>query len=88
MSASLEINKLTKRFERGTPNEKTALCQLSLAVPAGEFVTLLGSNGAGKSTLFNAILGKFRPDAGSIVLGGEDITHMRDYRRALNIGCL
>ena len=88
MSASLEINKLTNRFERGTPNEKTALCQLSLAVPAGEFVTLLGSNGAGKSTLFNAILGKFRPDAGSIVLGGEDITHMRDYRRALNIGCL
>ena len=88
MSAGLEIINLTKRFERGTPNEKTALDGLCLTVPAGEFVTVLGSNGAGKSTLFNAILGKFRPDHGRIILDGEDITAMRDYRRALNIGCL
>ncbi|PKL07000.1 MAG: ABC transporter ATP-binding protein, partial [Spirochaetae bacterium HGW-Spirochaetae-9] len=36
----------------------------------------------------NAILGKFLPDRGRIVLGGEDITYRKDYKRALDIGCL
>ena len=60
MSAGLEIINLTKRFERGTPNEKTALDGLCLTVPAGEFVTVLGSNGAGKSTTLKMICGMLR----------------------------
>lgn len=84
----LSLIGLKKTFERGTPNEKTALNNISLEVGKGEFITLLGSNGAGKSTLFNAILGKFRLDRGKVLLDGEDITRQRDYRRALNIGCL
>lgn len=87
-SVPLSIRKLTKKFEAGTVNEKLALDQLSLEVPAGQFVTVLGSNGSGKSTLFNAILGKVIPDSGKILLGDEDITRQKDYRRALNIGCL
>lgn len=87
-TAQLAIRHLTKRFERGTPNEKIALDDLTLRVNKGEFITILGSNGAGKSTLFNAILGKFLPDHGKILLDGEDITYQKDYKRALNIGCL
>lgn len=87
-SVPLSVQKLTKRFEAGTVNEKLALDGLSLEVPAGQFVTVLGSNGSGKSTLFNAILGKILPDSGRILLGEEDITRQKDYRRALNIGCL
>ena len=87
-SSPLSIRGLTKRFEAGTVNEKLALDHLDLEVPAGQFVTVLGSNGSGKSTLFNLILGKLFPDEGRILLGEEDITRQKDYRRALNMSCL
>ena len=45
-SVPLSVQKLTKRFEAGTVNEKLALDGLSLEVPAGQFVTVLGSNGS------------------------------------------
>ncbi|MDF3000222.1 MAG: adenosinetriphosphatase [Bacillota bacterium] len=88
MSSQLSITHLTKSFETGTANQKIALNDLSLEVETGEFITILGSNGAGKSTLFNAILGKFLPDSGRIVLDGENITYWKDYKRAEKIGCL
>ena len=87
-STPLSVRSLTKRFEAGTINEKLALDHLDLEVPAGQFVTVLGSNGSGKSTLFNTILGRLLPDSGHILLGDEDITRQKDYKRALNIGCL
>lgn len=88
MRTQLLVSHLAKCFETGTPNEKTALDDFSLEVERGEFITILGSNGAGKSSLFNAILGKFLPDRGRIFLDGEDITYRKDYKRALDIGCL
>lgn len=87
-SSPLTISGLSKRFDAGTVNEKQVLSGFDLAVPSGQFVTLLGANGSGKTTLFNLILGRLFPDAGSIRLGEEDITRQKDYRRALNIGCL
>ena len=86
--SELSLINLKKVFERGTPNAKLALDGVNLEVEKGEFITILGSNDAGKSTLFNAILGKFRLDSGRVVLAGEDITRQRDFKRALNIGCL
>ncbi|MBQ8136566.1 MAG: ATP-binding cassette domain-containing protein, partial [Clostridia bacterium] len=86
--SELVLQNLKKTFEKGTPNAKLALDDLSLTAAQGDFITVLGSNGAGKSTLFNAILGKFRLDRGRIVLGGMDITKQKDYQRAFNIGCL
>jgi len=88
MHTQLSLNKLCKRFDPGTVNEKIALDEFSLEVEEGEFITLLGSNGAGKSTLFHAILGKFLPSSGRIILDGQDITYQKDYKRALHIGCL
>ncbi len=86
--SQLILENLRKAFEPGTLNEKIALDGLSLEIAKGDFVTILGSNGAGKSTLFNAVLGKFPLDSGSVVLDGEDITWQKDYRRARSIGCL
>ena len=88
MSSQLRISDLKKRFEASTVNEKLALDDFSLDVDRGEFLTVLGSNGAGKSTLFNAILGKFLPDGGQVVLDGQDITYLKEFKRAVHIGCL
>lgn len=84
----LVIENITKTFNPGTINSKTALSGLSLTVNDGDFITIIGANGAGKSTLFNAIRGKFITDSGRIVLDGEDITLKPDYVRAKNIGML
>ena len=84
----LEIENAVKVFERGTPNEHTALAGVNLKVEEGEFITVLGSNGAGKSTLFNAICGNFLLDKGHIRLGGKDLTFMPEHKRARMIGRL
>ena len=84
----LTLSHVTKTFNPGTPDEKLALNDLSLQLADGDFVTIIGANGAGKSTLFNAIAGSFRTDGGSIVLDGEDITFLPEYRRARQIGRL
>lgn len=84
----LTLTNITKTFNAGTVNEKTALDNLSLHLDAGEFATIVGSNGAGKSTMFGAIAGNFYVDQGTIELDGEDITFLREYRRSEMIGHL
>ncbi|RKK06210.1 ATP-binding cassette domain-containing protein [Pseudoroseomonas wenyumeiae] len=59
-----------------------ALSEVSLAVGAGQFVTVVGPNGAGKSTLFKTISGVVPPAAGSIRFAGEDLLAMPASRRA------
>ena len=82
----LELSHISKTFNPGTINEKTALRDVSLSLKEGEFVTVLGSNGAGKSTLFNAISGAFLPDTGTVTLDGMDMTEWPDYKRSKYIG--
>ena len=84
----LTLTNIQKTFAPGTVNEKKALCGIDLHLDAGDFVTILGSNGAGKSTLFGALAGSFLPDPGSVVLDGQDITSLPDYRRSKFIGRL
>jgi branched-chain amino acid transport system ATP-binding protein len=48
---------------------------VTFAVERGELLALIGPNGAGKTTTFNLIDGQLRPDAGAVVLDGEDVTH-------------
>ena len=62
----LEISHISKTFNPGTVNEKRAITDLSLSVPDGDFVSIIGANGAGKSTLFNAIAGSFYTDSGRL----------------------
>ena len=84
----LKLTHISKTFNPGTVNEKKALCDISLDVADGDFISIIGSNGAGKSTVFNAIAGSFYTDAGSIILDGRDITFLPEYRRAKIIGRL
>ena len=79
---------VSKTFNPGTVNEKTALRNLNLELADGDFATIIGSNGAGKSTLFNAITGAFFVDQGLIVLDGEDITYQKEHVRSKVIGHL
>jgi branched-chain amino acid transport system ATP-binding protein len=62
-----------------------AAADVSVAVAAGERVSLIGSNGAGKTTLVNMITGYLKPDAGRIVLDGRDVTAL-DPRAITRLG--
>lgn len=84
----LTLSHISKTFNPGTVNAKTALNDLSFHADKGDFVTIIGANGAGKSTLFNAISGSFMTDSGRILLDGKDITLMPEFKRARQIGRL
>ncbi|QYG07294.1 MULTISPECIES: ABC transporter ATP-binding protein [Janthinobacterium] len=55
---------------------------ISLEVPKGKLVTLIGSNGAGKTTTMRAISGMLKPKSGSVTLGGKDVTGLDSHRIA------
>ncbi len=82
----LKVNEIYKTFNAGTVNEKRALNGASLSLEEGEFVTVIGGNGAGKSTFLNAVAGVWPVDAGSITIGGEDVTGLCEYKRAKYLG--
>ena len=71
--ADVEVRHVRKRFEDGRIR---ALEDVSLSIAAGELVALTGPSGGGKSTLLNLIGALDRPDAGEIVVGGLDVTHL------------
>lgn len=78
----LELKNIHLTFNKGTVNEKKALQGVDLTLKDGDFVTVIGGNGAGKSTMLNVISGVFPADEGAIVLDGQDITRLREYKRA------
>ena len=82
----LEVKQIWKTFNAGTVNEKQALRGISLTLNDGDFCAVIGGNGAGKSTLLNAVAGTFPVDAGSISLGGVDVTKLPEHKRAQYIG--
>lgn len=82
----LTIQNVTKTFSVGGTNKKVAVDDVSLHVPEGQFVTIIGSNGAGKSTLLNLVAGRHIADDGVISLQGADITLWPEHRRARFIG--
>jgi len=63
----LEIQNVSKTFNAGTVNQKTALNGLNLKLNEGDFVTVIGGNGAGKSTMLNAVAGVWPVDEGKIL---------------------
>ncbi len=76
----IEINKVCKSY-----NDKVLIEDLSLSVPKGAIVGIIGGNGAGKSTLFRMIAGTETPDSGSIDLGETvKVAYGEQTRDALN----
>ena len=84
----LELKDVSVIFNQGTSLEKRALDEVSVHIPEGQFVTVLGSNGAGKSTFFNVITGAAPAAEGTIVLDGQDITAQKEHVRSRSIGRL
>ena len=82
----LEIKEIWKTFNAGTVNEKQALRGVSLTLNDGDFCTVIGGNGAGKSTMLNAVAGTWTVDSGTISIGGTDVTHLPEFKRAKFIG--
>ena len=69
-------------------SERTVLSDLSFTVRAGEQVTLVGRTGAGKSTVFRLLLGLYRPQKGTVTIGGVDVSAITDAQRRGCIGCV
>lgn len=82
----LQACHITKVFFPGTINERKALDDVSLELLDGDFVTVIGSNGAGKSTMLNVLAGVYRPEAGSILIDGIDVTKMPEHKVSRHVG--
>ncbi|MGI6010523.1 MAG: ABC transporter ATP-binding protein [Ruminococcus sp.] len=82
----LKLTGVQKTFNKGTINEKKALCGIDLHLQEGDFVTIIGGNGAGKSTMLNMIAGVYPIDAGRIILDGEDVSRSPEHKRAKFLG--
>lgn len=78
----LSAQDLKLTFNPGTPIETKALRGMSLDIPSGQFVTVIGSNGAGKSTFLNAVSGDQEVDSGKICIDNIDVTAMPVWDRA------
>ncbi len=78
-SVAIRIRGLVRRF-----GDVVAVDGVDLDVYDGEFLTLLGPSGSGKTTVLRMIAGFERPDAGTIELGGVDVTQMPPYGRDVN----
>ncbi len=69
----IEIRNLQKSFA-----DKKVLQGVDLDIASGQTTTIIGGSGSGKSVLFKHIIGLMKPDAGSVLVDGEDITRMKE----------
>ncbi|MBP6017999.1 MAG: ABC transporter ATP-binding protein [Burkholderiaceae bacterium] len=81
----LSAKELSITFNPGTPIETKALRGMTLEIPTGQFVTVIGSNGAGKSTFLNAVSGDLSVDSGSIMIDDRDVTRQPVWTRAQQV---
>ncbi len=85
----VRVDNVEKIFHRGS-EDIHVLSKLSLQVPAGEFLALMGPSGSGKSTLLNLIGGLDRPTTGTVSVAGDQIDQLSDRQlaawRARHIG--
>ena len=73
----IELKNITKTVRSGT-EDLTILAEVSIDIPAGQFVALTGASGSGKSTLLGLIAGLDAPTSGEIVVDGDEVTAMNE----------
>lgn len=82
----LELKHIHKYYNPGTVNEMCLFEDFNLTVEQGDFVSVVGSNGSGKTSMLNILCGSIPVEAGQILMQGEDISHMKEYKRNRKIG--
>ena len=82
----IELSTLEKTFEQPGGDRVMALRGVSLTIPAGQFLSVIGSNGSGKSTILNVIAGTHLIDEGTIHISGTDVTRWPEHKRAALMG--
>lgn len=82
----LRIKNLSKSFNIGTENEVNLFQKFNLDFEEHKCTAIIGSNGCGKSTLLNMIGGSILNDSGEILLNGDDISKLKEDKRAIHIG--
>lgn len=76
------IKNISKIYNKGNEDEVSALKNVSIEIPQGEFVVIIGTNGSGKSTILNLLLGTQTPTQGNILINNNDITALPEYKRS------
>jgi len=89
MTPILSIRGLSHVYSAGTPFEKTAISDIDLDIPEGQFLGLIGHTGSGKSTLIQHFNGLLKPTSGNVLLNGADIhatkESLRDVRFSVGL---
>lgn len=78
----IELNHITKVFNRGKVNEVIALKDVNFQIEEGAFLVLVGANGSGKTTLLNIISGSVLPGEGTVRIHGRDVSRLPEHRRS------
>jgi energy-coupling factor transport system ATP-binding protein len=76
----ITVEELRHTYSAGTPFEKTAIEDISLEIPQGQFVGILGHTGSGKSTFIQHLNALLQPTSGRVLLDGEDINRDKKSR--------
>ena len=82
----IKLQSIDVIFNAGTVNQTRLFDRFDFSVKKGDFVSIVGSNGSGKTTMLNVISGTIPISGGNVLLDGEDITNMPEFRRYRRIG--
>jgi len=81
MDGEVVLDSVTKQYRTGLATT-SVLSEVSLTIPAGQFVAVMGPSGSGKSTMLNLIAGLDTPNAGRVLVGGRDLAMLSDDARS------